>query len=125
MSEQARILAEMQALVMRILQSGAATAEEGEKLDELEALMLQQKCYQEIDHEEIDYLGEEIATLFFNDSYEEAIDKMCTNEITPDDFFGFVNYHYDEDEEDAIEIFTDTFIADVEKSYQAKCESKS
>ena len=124
MSEQARILAEMQALVMRILQSGAATAEEGEKLDELEALMLKQKCYQEIDHEEHDYLGEEIATLFFNDAYTEAIDKMYANEITPDDFFGFVNYHYDEDEEDAIDIFTDAFMADVTKVYGAKANKQ-
>lgn len=124
MSEQARILAEMQALVMRILQSGAATAEEGEKLDELEALMLKQKCYQEIDHEEHDYLGEEIAALFFNDAYAEAIDKMYANEITPDDFFGFVDYHYDEDEEDAIDIFTDAFIADVHKVYHAKANNK-
>jgi hypothetical protein len=124
MSEQARILAEMQALVMSILKSGSATAEEGERLDELEAMMLQQKCYKEIEHPEHDYQGEEIATLFFNDSYIEAIDKMCECEITPDDFFGFVEYHYDEDEEDAIEMFTDVFIADVKKAYESKCQAK-
>jgi len=123
MSEQARILAEMQALVMGILQSGSATVEQGERLDELEAMMLQQKCYKAIDHPEHDYQGEEIATLFFNDSYMEAIDRMCEYEITPDDFFGFVEYHYDEDEEDAIEMFTDLFITDVNKVYASKCQA--
>lgn len=122
-SEQARILEEMQALVMGILQSGSATVEEGERLDELEAMMLKQKCYKEIEHPEHDYQGEEIATLFFNDSYMEAIDKMYECKITPDDFFGFVEYHYDEDEEDAIEMFTDRFIEDVNKVYQSKCQA--
>jgi len=124
MSEQARILAEMQELVMGILKSGSATVAEGEKLDELEALMLQQKCYKEIDHTEHDYQGEEIVALFLNDSYMEAIDKMCECEITPEDFFGFVDYHYDEDEEDSIEMFTDVFISNVNQDYQAKCKHK-
>lgn len=120
MSEQARIIEEMQELVMSILKSGIASVEEGNKLDELETLMLNQKCYKEIDHKEHDYQGEEIASLFFADSYMEAIDKMIEYEITPDDFFGFVEYHYDEDEEDSIEMFTDAFIEDVSKVYKSK-----
>ncbi len=120
MSEQAKILAEMQEIIMAILKNGSVSAAEGEKIDELEALMLKQKCYKEIDHAEHDYQGEEIASLFFSDSYTEAIDKMCECEITPDDFFGFIEYH-DEDE-DFTELFTDVFIADVTKAYQSKCK---
>lgn len=124
MSEQAKILVEMQEIIMSILKSGSATVEEGNKIDELEALLHKQKCFKEIDHVEHTNQGEEIAGLFFNDSYMDAIDKMCEYEITPEDFFGFVEYHYDEDEEDAIEMFTDVFIADVNKVYQSKCKSK-
>ena len=120
MSEQAKILAEMQEIIMNILKNGSASVEEGNRIDELEALMLKQKCYKESDHAEHDYQGEEIASLFFSDSYTEAIDKMCECEITPDDFFGFIEYH-DEDEE-FTEMFTDAFIADVTKAYQSKCK---
>ena len=121
MSEQAKILAEMQEIIMTILKNGSASVEEGNRIDELEALLHKQKCYKEIDHVEHDYQGEEIAGLFFSDSYTEAIDKMCEYEITPDDFFGFIEYH-DEDE-DFTEMFTDVFIADVTKAYQSKCKS--
>jgi hypothetical protein len=124
MSEQARILAELQDVIMGVLRTGSASVEEGKKIDELEDLLYQQKCFQEIDHPEHANQGEEIATLFFNDAYTEAIEKMCACEITPDDFFGFVDYHYDEDEDDAIEMFTDAFIADVNKVYQSKCKPK-
>lgn len=124
MSEQARILAELQEVIMNILKTGSASVEEGNKIDELEELLHQQKCFKEIGHSQYANQGEEIATLFFNDAYMEAIEKMCACEITPDDFFGFVDYHYDEDEEEAVEMFTDAFIADVKKNYQSKCESK-
>ena len=46
---------------------------------------------------------------------------MCECEITPDDFFGFISYH-DEDEE-FTEMFTDAFIADVKKVCESKCKS--
>ncbi|MGB5506332.1 MAG: hypothetical protein WBM70_06580 [Sulfurovum sp.] len=121
MSEQAKILAEMQEIIMTILKNGSASAAEGDRIDELEAMLHQQKCYQEIDHAEHEYQGEEIASLFFNDHTMEAIDKMCECEITPDDFFGFIEYH-DEDEE-FTEMFTDAFIADVTKVYHSKCKS--
>lgn len=118
MSEQAKILAEMQEIIMSILKSGSASAEQGHRIDELEALLHQQKCYKEIDHQEYTYQGEEIAGLFSNDHYMEAIDKMFEYEITPDDFFGFIEYH-DEDEEFS-DLFTDQFIEEVNKVYQSK-----
>ena len=121
MSEQAKILAEMQEIIMNILKSGSASAEQGHRIDELEDLLHQQKCYKEIDHKEYSYQGEEIAGLFFDDHYMEAIDKMCECEITPDDFFGFIEYH--DEEEEFTEMFTDAFIADVTKDYQSKCQS--
>lgn len=119
MSEQAKILAELQEIIMDILQSGSASEEQGHRIDQLEDLLHQQKCYKEIDHDEYEYLGEEIAGLFSNDQYLEAIEKMCESEITPDDFFGFIGYH-DEDEEFS-DIFTAAFIAEVNKDYQSKC----
>jgi hypothetical protein len=120
MSEQAKILAEMQEIIMTILKNGTASVAEGDRIAELEELLYQQKCYKEIDHAEYDYQGEEIAGLFLNDHYMEAIDKMCECKITPDDFFGFIEYH-DEDEE-FTEMFTDAFIAEVTKDYQSKCK---
>ena len=122
MSEQAKILAELQEIIMNILQSGSASDEQGHRIDALEDLLHQQKCYKEIDHNEYEYLGEEIAGLFSNDHYMEAIEKMCDHEITPDDFFGFIEYH--DEEEEFAEMFTDTFIAEVSKLYQSKCVSK-
>jgi hypothetical protein len=121
MSEQAKILAEMQEIIMTILKNGTASEAQGNRITELEDLLHQQKCYKEIDHAEYDYQGEEIAGLFFSDHYMEAIEKMCECEITPEDFFGFIEYH-DEDEE-FTEMFTDEFIADVTKVYQSKCKS--
>lgn len=118
MSEQAKILIELQQIIMSILKSGSASTEEADKIDELEALLHQQKCYKEIEHQEYDYLGEEIAGLFFNHKYQEAIDKLFTSKITPDDFFGFIEYH-DEDEE-FIEIFTTLFKEKVIQDYKLK-----
>jgi hypothetical protein len=122
MSEQAKILAELQQIIMTILKNGSASEAEGQRIDELEALLHEQKCYQEIDHEAYEYLGEEIAGLFASDRSMEAIEKMCECDITPEDFFGFIAYH-DEDEE-YIDLFTDAFIAEVKKVYESKCQSK-
>jgi acetyl/propionyl-CoA carboxylase alpha subunit len=66
MSEQAKILAEMQGLIMNILKTGTASQEEGDRLDELEALMMDQKCYRPLQKAGCNYLGEEIANLFFD-----------------------------------------------------------
>lgn len=125
MSEQARLLAEMQELIMGILKSGSASVEQGNKLDELEALLHKGRCFKKTSHAEYDCQGEEIAGLFFNDSYKEAIDKLYEYKITSSDFFGFVEYHYDEDDdEEILEKFTDSFIAEVNKDYELKCQSK-
>jgi len=119
MSEQAKILTELQEIIMNILKNGAATVEEGARIDALEALLLKQKCYKEIDHETHSYQGEEIAALLAINKTTEAIDKMAVCEITPEDFFGFIEYH-DEDEE-FTEIFTPAFMAEVTKLYESKC----
>ena len=121
MSEQSKILEEMHQLVMNILQTGSASVEDGERLDELEDLMLKQKCYKEIDHVDHSYQGEEIATLFFSDFYMKAIDKMYEYGITPEDFFGFAEYHFED--EPLVEMFTDSFITDVNKAYKLKLEA--
>lgn len=120
MSEQAKILTELQEIIMRILKNGSASQEEGNRIDELEALLHEQKCYTEIEHDSYDYLGEEIAGLLASDHSIEAIEKMCENDITPEDFFGFIEYH-DEDEE-YIGVFTDAFIEEVNNLYQSKCK---
>lgn len=122
MSEQSKILAELQEIIMSILKSGSASAAQGSRIDELEALLHQQKCYQEIEHEEYTYQGEEIAGLFFNEQYNQALEKMCECDITPEDFFGFIEYH-DEDEE-YTDTFTDTFISKVTQDYLTTCPSK-
>lgn len=126
MSEQARILSEINKIIMNILKTGSASVEEADKIDELEALLHQQKCFNVIEHSERHAnQGEEIATLFFNEHYVEAIDKMCECEISPDDFFAFADYHYDDDHEDEnlVEMFTNVFIAGVNEAYESKCKS--
>ena len=121
MSEQTKIIAQMHEIIMKILQSGSATVEEGDKLDELEELLLKQECFKETTHAEHSCKGEEIATLFFNDDNEKAIRKMREYEITPEDFFGFAEYHYEEEE--MTEMFTDAFMAKTTKEYQSTCKS--
>jgi len=119
MSEQAKILAELQEIIMSVISSGSASETEGNRIDELETLLRQQKCYKEIDHKEYTYQGEEIAGLFSTNNTMEAIDKMCTWGITPEDFFGFIEYH-DEDEV-FTGMFNAVFIAEVSKIYASKC----
>jgi len=118
MSEQAIILQEMEDLVMSIITTGSPTEEHGSKISDLEFLLFEQKCFKDIEGKEHSCLGEEIANLFFTDKYIAAIKKMSEYEITPEDFFGFAEYHYDE--EPLADMFTEIFIADVNKAYQAK-----
>ena len=123
MTEQAKILAEMQKLVMDILKKGDATEEEGNRLHELEDLMLTQKCYKSIDNKDYQCIGEEIASLFFNDDYNNALDKMLEFQITPEDLFGFIEYHYDEDEEDEekiLNLFTASTKEDINNKFLLK-----
>lgn len=122
MSEQSKILEQMQEIIMKILQSGTATVEEGDRLDELEEMLFKQKCFESLNNSEHSCKGEEIATLFFKNEKEKAISKLYEFEITPEDFFGFAEYHYDED--DSTDMFTESFVIEVTKTYQDKCQSK-
>ncbi|MEA3371753.1 MAG: hypothetical protein U9Q40_10475 [Campylobacterota bacterium] len=127
MSEQGKLLVQMQELITEILKSGSASAEQGSRLDKLEDQLHKQRCFKKSKNAEYETQGEEIAGLFFNDSYKEAIDKLYEYKISSEDFFGFVEYHFDEDEEDEQEIlekFTDSFTAGVHKDYELKCKSK-
>lgn len=124
MSEQAKILTEMHQLIMNILKNGSTTVEEADKMDELEALLHKQNSFKKSSNGDT-LQGEEIATLFFNDKYSEAINKLCEYEISPSDFFGFIEYHYDDEHEDEelIEMFTNSFASGVFEDYQSTCTS--
>ena len=126
MSEQSKILAEIGQIVMNVFKTGAVTMEESNRMQELETLLHKQRCFKEVDHPDHSYQGEVIASLFFNERYEEAIDKMYEYKITPEDLFGFVEYHYDDDHEDEAltEMFTPSFIENVNKDYPIKCKSE-
>ena len=126
MSEQTKILAELHKMVMSIIQKGQASVEEANKIDELEALLHKQRCFKAISGSEYANQGEEIASLFFKDRFQEGIDKMYEYKITPEDFFGFAQYYYDDEHEDEalVVMFTNVFIADVNKAYESKCQSK-
>lgn len=110
---------------MNILKTGSASVEEADRIDELEALLYQQKCFKELENSEHANQGEEIATLFFNDKYTQAIKKMCECDITPDDFFAFADYYYDDEHEDEelAEMFTSAFVAEVNKDYAVICKA--
>ncbi|QOP43560.1 hypothetical protein FJR45_06175 [Sulfurimonas sediminis] len=118
MSEQAKILEEMQQLVMQILKTGTATVEEGDRLDELEEQMLKQKCYRPTDAQNSENQGEEIAELFFNNDTTGAINKMIEYDITPEDFFGFAAYHFEDDPR--VGMFTKSFIDNVNTTYKSR-----
>jgi len=126
MSEQSKILAEIGQIVMNVFKTGSVTMEESVKMQELETLLHKQRCFKEVEHSDHTYQGEVIASLFFNDQYTQAIDKMYEYKITPEDLFGFVEYHYDEDHEDEAltEMFTPAFIENVNKDYLHKCKSE-
>jgi len=118
MSEQSQILSQMQEIIMKILKNGQASPEEGQRLDELEAKLYEQKCFEESKNRTYQCKGEEIAYLFFANKYEMAIEKMSDYEIMPEDFFGFAQYHF-EDEEEA-DMFTQEFVNRVANSYASK-----
>ena len=126
MSEQAKILAEIGQIVMNVFKTGSVSMEESVRMQELETLLHKQRAFKEVDHPDNTYQGEVIASLFFNEQYTEAIDKLYEYKITPEDFFGFVEYHYDDDheDEDLTEMFTESFIENVTKDYLIKCKSE-
>jgi len=125
MSEQSKIIAQIGEIVMNVFKTGSVTMEESVKMQELETLLHKQRCFKEVEHTDHTYQGEEIASLFFNDKYTEAIDKMYEYKITPEDLFGFVEYHYDDEHEDEekTEMFTHAFIDNVTRDYLSKCKS--
>ena len=125
MSEQAKIIQDIHTIVMSILKTGNATIEEADAIDRLEALLDEQKCFKEIDDIHHTSQGEEIASLFFSDNYDKAIHKMLECEISPEDFFGFVEYYYDDDHEveDLTEMFTGAFKRGVNEVYKARANS--
>ncbi|HEY9130019.1 MAG TPA: hypothetical protein VIN02_09285 [Sulfurovum sp.] len=126
MSEQAKILAEIGQIVMNVFKTGSVSMEESVRMQELEKMLHKQRAFKEVDHPDHTYQGEIIASLFFDEHYKEAIDKLYEYKITPEDFFGFVEYHYDDDheDEDLTEMFTDDFIDKVTKDYLIKCKSE-
>jgi len=124
MSEQTKILDEMSSIIMAILKSGSATEGQGKEIDKLEDLLFAQKCFNELQDSKHAIKGEEIASLFFTNKNEEAINKLLQWDISPEDFFGFAEYHYDDEEEPLVEMFTEVFISDINKAHQIKLESK-
>ena len=124
MSEQAKIIAQMQALIMEILKTGTTDIEQANKMDALERELFKQRAFKAIKHDKHEYQGEEIATLFFEDKYTQAIDKLYDCKISAEDFFGFVDYYYDEDhdDEELTEMFSSEFMAKVKQDYQTKCD---
>ena len=125
MSEQSKILAEIGQIVMNVFKTGSVTMDESARMQELEDRLHKQRSFKEVEHPRHNYQGEVIASLFFNDKYTEAIDKLYEYKITPEDFFGFVEYYYDEDHEDEAltEMFTSEFIDNVQRDYLTKCNS--
>jgi hypothetical protein len=121
MSEQAKILLEINKIIMNILKTGQASVEEAHRIDELEALLQQQQCFKESKSAAYANQGEEIAALFFDDNSTQAIKKMCEYAITPEDFFAFVDYHYDDEHEDeeSTQMFTHEFIEGVVEAYRS------
>jgi len=127
MSQQAKTLEALQVLITEILKTGTASIEQGQQLDKLEANLLKERSFKASSNDTYDNQGEEIAYMFFKDAYEKGINKLYEYKITPEDFFGFVNYHFDEDEDDELEImqtFNDTFKQKIQEDYTLKCKSK-
>ncbi|CAI6152079.1 MAG: hypothetical protein SPLUMA2_SPLUMAMAG2_01836 [uncultured Sulfurimonas sp.] len=120
MSEQTKLIAGIQELVTKILQNGTVTEEEGLAINTLEDELFKENSFKPSTDKQGSLQGEEVATLFFNKETENAIAKLIKYEITPEDFFGFVGYHYDDEHPDEalIEMFTVAFVTDINEKYQ-------
>ncbi|MDF1883831.1 hypothetical protein JHD49_07780 [Sulfurimonas sp. SAG-AH-194-C21] len=120
MSEQTKLIAGIEELVTKILQNGTVTEEDGLAINTLEDELFKQNSFKPSEEKEGSLQGEEIATLFFNKQTENAIAKLVEYEVTPEDFFGFIGYHYDEEHPDEalIVMFTAAFNADINEKYQ-------
>ncbi|SFV54735.1 hypothetical protein MNB_SM-4-1727 [hydrothermal vent metagenome] len=120
MSEQTKLIAGIQELVTKILQNGSVTEEEGLAINTLEDELFLQNSFKPSTGKQGSLQGEEVATFFFNKQKEDAIAKLIEYEITPEDFFGFVGYHYDEEHPDEalIGMFTEAFVTDINENYK-------
>ena len=120
MSRQAKILADIQELVMKILKNGSVSEEEGIAITTLEDELFKENSFKPSESKHGSLQGEEVATLFFNNNVTDAVDKLIEYEITAEDFFGFIGYHYDEEhpDEGLIVMFTPDFIADIQAKLQ-------
>ena len=125
MSEQEQILENLQDLIMEILKSGSASIEQGKRLDALEATLFKQKSFKKSSDSEYDLQGEEIAGLIVKESVSEAVAKLYEYKITSTDFFGFVDYHFDEDDDvEILAAFSDALKEKVHADYALKCQAK-
>jgi len=122
MSEQTKIIAQIQELVIQILKNGSVTEEEGIAINTLEDELFEHNSFKPSELKQGSLQGEEIATLFFDSNIEEGVNKLIEYSITPEDFFGFIEYHYDEEHHDAekIGMFTQAFIVDINEKYRVK-----
>lgn len=120
MSQQSKIIEDIQEIVMKILQNGSVTEEEGIAIDTLEETLYKQNAFKESQTTPNTTQGEEIATLCFEDKIDEGVKKLIEFNITPEDFFGFIEYHYDEEhpDEEKIVMFTEAFKADISNKYR-------
>lgn len=119
MSEQGKILDDLEKLIMDILKTGSASPEQEVKLDRLEDLLYKQKSFQKGEDNNFSCKGEEIASLLFANNSQGAVEKLYQYKITPEDFFGFAQYHYDEGEEEVLveDMFTGKFQSDIKRDF--------
>ncbi|RUM64859.1 MAG: hypothetical protein DSZ04_01385 [Sulfurimonas sp.] len=122
MSEQTKLIAGIEELVMKILKNGSVTEEDGLEINTLEDELFKQNSFKSSQDKHGSLQGEEIATLFFHNQTQDAITMLIKYEITPEDFFGFIGYHYDEEhpDEGLIGMFTSAFIANVNEMHIEK-----
>lgn len=120
MTTQTKTIAQIQELVMKILKNGSVTEEEGIAINTLEDELFKENSFEPSKVKQGSLQGEEIATLFFENKIQDGVKKLKEYSICPEDFFGFIGYHYDEEhpDEDKIGMFTPGFISDVTKAYQ-------
>lgn len=122
MSVQTKLITGIEELVMKILKNGSVTEEEGVAINTLEDELFQQNSFKASTEKAGSLQGEEVATLLFNKKTDDAIDKLIEYEITPEDFFGFVGYHYDEEHPDEalVGMFTEAFVSDINEKHIQK-----
>jgi restriction endonuclease S subunit len=96
MSEQKKILNQLQELIMEILKTGIASEEQADKLDALEERLHQEACFQTVPE---GIIGEVITQHLLNGAFDEAIALLKRHNIDAEDYLDFIDYHYEEEEE--------------------------